>query len=500
MDDLEPTNTPERKSAILAEIINPVNLPEASFQSFEQFKNDAIDQKDLFFADQVDNPTFTYPCFKDTSGLDRGISRLASTIESVDDFNLRPEYATATKSSLAFRIIEMQYVKTLADLDSTVGDEEDEDAIRQLAEKARRLNEKLYGVPEQDTVDAAVNEVFTNINHKSFSPSAQKIYDELTRGFVWKDRFIDPLVPPADTSKRLPDFNDKSLAWAGEYVIEKYSHVEALLREFWDSKVEQYGDSYECPPDDIAEAFEQALCALDPKKESGVSIKIDTTATTLSWDTAEMAVKVGANRMPIESCDKLIEKVLHELVVHGDRAINGLKTELPVLGTGLFTDTPRPDYLTFEEGLARTIGEAASGEKPEWGSINLARYINIALAQQGRDFRSIFETTWRYRALMEIEDDAEVTDELIQESKEKAYRVCVRTFRGAQPNLTDKIDITPLTYNKDLAYIDGRIIALKHINELYEARDYPGLDRLFMAKYDPTNPVQDALARSAIGA
>jgi hypothetical protein len=499
MVDLEPQIIPERKSSKLAEIINPVNLPEASFQSFEQFKNDAIDQKDSFFASQVDNPTFVYPCFKDTSGLDRGISRLETTIESVDGFNLKPEYADATKSSLTFRLIEMQYVKTLAALDSAVSQDEDEDVIRQLAEKARHLNEKLYGVPEQDTVDAAVNEVFANTNSKSFSPSAQKLYDELTKGFVWKDRIIDPLVPPADTTKRLPDFNDDSLAWAGEHVIEKYAHIEALLREFWDSKVEKYGDSYKCPPEDIAEAFDQALCALDPKKESGVSVKMDPTATTLSWDTAEMAVKVGAKRMPIESCDKLIEKAMHELVVHGGRAINGLKTDLPVLGTGLFTDTPRPDYLTFEEGLARTIGEAVSGERPEWGPINLARYINVSLAQQGGDFRSIFETTWRCNALMEIEDDAEVTDELVQESKEKAYRACVRTFRGAQPNLTDKVDITPLTYNKDLAYIDGRIIVLKHINELYEAKDYAGLDRLFMGKYDPTNPVQDALARSALG-
>ena len=57
-------------------------------------------------------------------------------------------------------------------------------------------------------------------------------------------------------------------------------------------------------------------------------------------------------------------------------------------------------------------------------------------------------------------------------------------------------DIPPLTFNKDLAYLNGRVLAMKHIAELYDTRDEEGLMRLFTAKYDPTIPEQQEIVNT----
>ena len=55
-------------------------------------------------------------------------------------------------------------------------------------------------------------------------------------------------------------------------------------------------------------------------------------------------------------------------------------------------------------------------------------------------------------------------------------------------------EITPLTFNKDLAYMAGRVRAMEYIRELYANNDEAGLMRLFDAKYDPTIPEQKMIA------
>ena len=56
-----------------------------------------------------------------------------------------------------------------------------------------------------------------------------------------------------------------------------------------------------------------------------------------------------------------------------------------------------------------------------------------------------------------------------------------------------------MLFNKDLAYLDGRILAMKHIQELFDERDIAGVERLFAGKFDATNPVQNELVKRATG-
>jgi len=92
---------------------------------------------------------------------------------------------------------------------------------------------------------------------------------------------------------------------------------------------------------------------------------------------------------------------------------------------------------------------------------------------------------------MSLDDDQAVTDEMIRKHQSAAYAAAVRIFRGTPIALGEKYPgIKPLTFNKDLAYLNGRVLAMNHIRELCENRDEAGLMRLFEAKYDPTIPEQ----------
>lgn len=483
----------EQKSSRLAEIINPRRLPEAGFQSYEELKNNAISQKASFLAGEIVNPRLEHPKFQDLSRMDRGILALAEAAEKVDQIESDPDRAAIVRYSLEFRMAEMEYVKMLARLEFLCREDGEKSEIVELAEEIRALNESLYGKPDPEIVNAALNAVWANLDSKNYTLSARKIYDELKVGFYWGDKHIEPMLQPEHLGE-LPDFDDESINWAGEYILEQNADIEALIYEFWSAKQEERGDDYACNPEDIVEAFEQVLALMDPAGKSGVQILLDPEATALSWESPLMAVKVGGKRAAITSREVLFQKVLHELKVHGGRTISGLQTSLPVLGTGLFTNTPRPDYLTFEEGFATTVEEAVSDAEPKWDGVKVGHYISITLAQDGADFRSVFETTWRYRLLMKVGSGQEVTEDIVAKEQASSYTACVRVFRGTQTDIQDVVpDVRPLTFNKDLAYLEGRVLAMKHIASLHQARDTEGLDRLFKAKYDPTNAVQNRL-------
>lgn len=67
------------------------------------------------------------------------------------------------------------------------------------------------------------------------------------------------------------------------------------------------------------------------------------------------------------------------------------------------------------------------------------------------------------------------------------------------PDMAERtgVNILPLTCNKDLAYLEGRVLAMWHLSNLHHRQDTDGVVRLFAGKYDPTNPAQAALLEKA---
>ena len=491
-----------RQPRTIEEIINPHNLPEAGFQSYTELVNNALDLRKSFIAGEFRNPRFEHSHFHDMSALDRGIIALGQAREAATDRESNLIFRKAIDSSLEFRMAEMEYVKLLGQLEFLHHEEGSQEELSEVQEQARLLGHELYGQPQPEIRDAALNELWNILDSKTYHPTAQVLYDELTDGFTWQGQEIPAMLRAEDGDARLPRFKDnRALEWAGDQIIEQIADIQALVQESWDQKVEEYGKDYRCGPDDIVEAFQAVIKLRDPNCTSGVTVKLVEDKTALSWESPEMAVVVGGKRAPIKTSDELFRKVLHEFGVHGQRSINGLKTKLPVLGLGLFTDTPRPDYLTFEEGLATTVEEMIGDTVPKWTAAKLGHYINISLAEQGADFRTVFETAWRYRLLAKLKNNQEVTQEMINKEQRMAYGSCVRIFRGTQPDIADRQPgVAPLTFNKDLAYLEGRVLAMRHLESLYANQDVDGVTRLFAGKYDPTNPKQQELMMMALAA
>lgn len=486
----------------IEKIINPQNLPEAGFQSYIELVNNALDQREDFIAGKFRNPRFEHLRLHDMSALDWGIIALGQAREGATNREPDSVFRGAIDSSLGFRMAEMEYVKLLGRLEFLHHEGADQEELSEVQEQARQLGHELYGQPQPEIRDAALNELWNILDSKTYHPTAQVLYDELAYGFTWQGQEIPAMLRAEDGDARLPRFKDnRALEWAGEQIIEQNADIQALVQEFWNQKVEEYGKDYRCGPDDIVEAFQAVIELRDPDHTSGVTVKLVEGKTALSWESPEMAVVVGGKRAPIATSDELFRKVLHEFGVHGQRSINGLKTRLPVLGMGLFTDTPRPDYLTFEEGLATTVEEMIGDTVPKWTAAKLGHYINISLAEQGADFRMVFETAWRYRLLSKLKNNQEVTQEMIDKEQRMAYGSCVRIFRGTQPDMADsQPGVAPLTFNKDLAYLEGRVLAMRHLESLYANQDVDGVTRLFAGKYDPTNPEQQELMMRALAA
>lgn len=482
------------------ELLDPRHTPEAGFQSYEWFANDSVAQKQAFLAGESRNPTFTYKMFHRVSQLDAGIDHLAEVKDDIRGQESDEVYR-AIAPSLSFRQAEMSYVKLLAQLDYMVEHDAASAEIMPLAHHVRQVGEILYGAPNPQIADAAYNELWGMINGKELHPSAQQLKDELENGFVYQGIPCAPLGKATDPAARLPRYDENpALEWFGEIVLERNADIHALVDTFWDQKVAQHGSDYVCVPEDIVEVFRAVIDLRDPGHTSGVSVKLIPGKTALSWESPELSVHVGDKRQAISSADELFAKILHEFGKHGQSCIDGLASDTPVLGTGLYTETGRPDYLTFEEGVATTAEEIVGHEVPQWEVSMLGHYINISEAtRNGHDFREIFEKSWRYRLLAQLKPGQEVTQAMIDKHQSAAYTACVRIFRGTPLNIQDQYPGTvPLTFNKDLAYLNGRVLTLQYIDECYGRDDKAAIELLFHGKFDPTIPEQREIAEKAL--
>lgn len=485
------------RRAKLAEVCSLRNLPEAGFQSYEMLANDALKQRDSFLASESRNPEIHYKKLADLSGMDKGILALARGLEAVDRLTDDPEVMGAMRTSLGYRQAEMEFIKLLGQLDYVVNELQDADEARELAEEAKAASEALYGKADPELTDRTLNTVWSRLDGREFSGKAALLYNDLVNGFTSSEGFqIGAMKRAENTEMFLPDMGEAAF-WAGEYFQESNADIQALLQEFWDEKVEEWGENYECGPLDIAEAFRRVVDLRDPEGLAGIDV-IVSDGTALSWESPLVAIKIGRDRPPIKTSETLFTRTNHEFGVHGQSAINGAKTDIPALATGLYTDTPEPDYLTFEEGFAVVMEDAISSAKKDWSGGRVNYYLGVSFAEDGDDFRSVFEKTWRYNLLQQLKDGEEVTEEMIQKHRRMAYGSCVRIFRGTQTNLREKLGVdVSFTYNKDLSYLAGSVKALKYIEQAYEKRDEGMLDVVLLGKYDPTNPVQNDIATKA---
>lgn len=484
------------------ELLNPNNTPELGFQSYEMLKGNGArreSEKNSFLSGETSNPELDYPRL-DVQALDEGIRELEGILTRIDTL---PELERdAIWDSVAYRMAEMYWLKGMHRLNEAHANG-DERLVEELVPQMKELGEQLYGSPNEQQAQQILGEIVSQVQSKELASTEEKILEQLQSGFSVTVGGEEVKVEPLDLSAKdtLPVLSKKALNRLREKLHENFSDILELVEDYYEYVVaiRPEGERH-FTPQDMYDLFTKAHELRDPDGHSGVTIIIDPDASALSWETPKMAVIVGGRRAPITSVAEMQGKIIHEYGIHGGRAVQGVATELPILGTDVYSDAEvgeASDYLTFEEGLASLCEKALQDGEEKWKPIDIERTLAAHLAYQGYDFRQTYETLWRLRVLFMAKDNTPTTEASIEKAQRNAYTSCERIFRGTPTRMSRKNSngsLRIITFNKDLAYLSGKTRAAKFIEESSD-EDF---DLSFRAKIDPTNHRQLALAKSVM--
>ena len=493
-------NPHEHNQVPIQELLNPRYSPELGFQSYEMLQGNTESravQMHAFLSDSIRNPELDYPRL-DTNELQKGINALHDILDVSQEQDSRV-LRDAVWDSASYRMAEMYWLMSVARLQDAARDPQDPD-IDVLASRTQALNEELYGTPEKEITQSVLSEIWAHIDSKTLHGTAEVIKDELEHGTQVVISYETIQIPELKRSKapRLETIPPGFLGDLREQLYRDNADIVSLVDGFWETVILQRPENQQAfTPEDMFELFTKAHALRDPHNTSGVRVVMDPHATALSWETPLMAVKIAGRRNNITDKETMLAKIFHEYVVHGGRAIEGSKTELPVLGSGLFTEAQpgeSSDYLTFEEGLATACELAVHSSEHEWDFGMLDKYLAISLAYEGRDFRQVYETLWRARALMGMKEDGDIDQAAILQAQKSAYLATLRVFRGTPttlPRRTEDGEPRVLTFNKDLAYLKGKMLIIDFAKQY---KDNPAMLQLaFKAKSDLLNSKQRSL-------
>jgi hypothetical protein len=497
-ETLRPVDQTPLFTELMYERLSTRITPEMGFQSYEKLDGDKAErarQKEAFISGASYNPTFDYPLL-DKQELELKKAPLEILISQSAHMN-DGVAGDAVRSSAHYRLQEMSWLQEAKTLNDLASERVETHHFTQSAEHYQALNERLYGKPSEQTVGQVYGEIFAQAAGKELDERGKEIYNELLYGITFEVAGEEVVIPALaeKANGRLPVIEAKVLEPLIEVLKEDTAFIAEITQNYWDDAIvprsQQDGSEPGFNTDDMEIVFKQTLAVMDPENKAGITIRQVGNKSVLSWDTPSLTVEIGATRANISSSQDMYAKIVHELYIHGGRAIRGLNSELPVLGTGLYTEADegeRADYLTFEEGFATVAEKAIMGEGMSWKAIDIGHYLNIANSYDGADFRRAFEISWRARALMQVKSGEPMTDEVINKEKAQSYLSLQRVRRGTPTQLSHG---PVLTFNKDLAYLDGKLVTVDYLEAV--GNDKSAIRRLFVAKGDPTNHRQAAL-------
>ena len=502
---------------VFLEMLRPKTTPALALQTYEYFENDRGVRESgevALIAGEQDNVPYLYTKLFDEDGQPISFELEKKSLEDIitllrdpdNPVDLDEDVAEITFRSALFRYKEIEFVEAVQQLNRS-----DITADEKLfyAEKYRRLNEALYGSPDSTMYEKLRGEVWAAIDAKILNgdEDAQRIKSELEQGFDARGVHMRGLERGRCGIDRL---TPEAAQWIKEFIFEEFSQYYQLAVRYWEQVVVPRalaeGVEPQCTGEELYEVFSQALTLRDPKGVSGITVQKKPNNSNLSWNTPTLSVNIGMAKraVPVDSPQKLFGKIMHELLGHGGRTMDGLASKVPMTGFGIFSefrDGGNPDYLSFEEGLLILLESIACDEldqqlASQWRSENVRYYIAIAAAElEGRNTAEIYEMTWRYSVLMDLKTGEKLTPEKIEKAKAATARANVRFKRSLPVDMPAGYE--HMTYHKDMAYAFGRIKAIPLLQQLYERGDIESLRNLFKTHTDPTNPYQKVIAEKA---
>ncbi len=461
------------------------NTPEIGLQTYEFFNGDKETReqaKEAFLGHSVRNPQVDYP-FLQAATISAKYDAISSVYLSVIEAEgLSKESLLAYEGTVGYRLHEAQMLLQACAMNAV---EIQPIELIVSAGEYQGSNETLYGAVNDQIVGGIIHELRGMIDIDALKGPAKELFEEVEE--ILFDEFdYDPLQ-----AVELPSLSDDAHEYLAERIERHYKTEKAAVDVVGQKIFYEGRDAFE--PLDIRDTFDEVIRGR--KFEGVIGAYIDK-GSLLSWSQERKGVIIGDARKPIKGRDAVYGITVHEEGVHGQRFINGRSSDIPVLGNGLYVSdgsNENTDYLAFEEGIASMYQSIAAGKKEGWTIANFTHTLNLALAYRGKDFRDVFEANWRLRAILKTQDGI-IDEKLLPGIKSTAYDSVLRVFRGTPIHRTADLDM-PVTYNKDLAYLRGRISAIKFWNQ--NIGNDTMFDFVLAGKFDPTNKVQRAIAHTA---
>lgn len=410
--------------------------------------SNAKEQKEAFLAGVVYNPDHTYDRL-DTIDFDARLGSIATLGQQIlASEEVNPKYRDAYKE-----FVDVYLAKTtLLELAHTIKTSPAREEVEAAKTEFMRINIEEYGAPDETVYNSLLQEKLAQVFAKNLDDSALLLREEL-KELAGYDENHEPL-------KRFKP-SGETVQWMHGVVQDLYggmlSHIPENQKKF---------DVH-----DTQAIFTQIIQEELGEAAFGWRVDIEP-AKSINVKASEKRVVIPEDRGSLTQ-STLRKLIVHELGVHMLRSIIGGQTDLDLLKNGL------NEYYDAEEGLGKVMEQALDGKFSETG---VNHYITAGLAYfDNKDFRSVFEVKWRLKALEDLKEGMELTQEKRDSAREAAYKEVMRSFRG-----TDS-----LPWFKDLSYYNGTMKMWQHLDEIR------GDDLLFtfllLGKTDPAKPAHRRL-------
>jgi hypothetical protein len=408
--------------------------------------SDASEQREAFLRGDIRNPSHNYERLAQND-FEESRGRIAEIgAQVLDNPNLNPKYRIAYEQSIDSMLKGTRFME-LAHIINTTSDPDELNAAEQ---EYMRLNIEMFGAPDERVYRSLLQEKLGVIRAKGLTGRAEGLRDELFSMVGY-----DPTVPKVERFKP----SDETIEWVKTVVDTLYggmlSHIPEDQKSFDILDIQRVFQ--EIITEEFGEAAEDWTVDIEPAKS--INVKAGQKRIVIPEDRGSVDLRT------------LRKLVVHELGVHMLRGVMGSETDMRLLGVGL------TGYNRNEEGLGKIVEQGLEGKYIEAG---INPYITAGLAyHDNNDFRDIFEIRWRLAVLSAAHDGGEITDDVIERAKKKAYIGVDRIMRG-----TDR-----LPWFKDLSYYNGTAQMWQHLENI--RGDDLKFTFVLLGKTDPLNSVHE---------
>lgn len=323
---------------------------------------------------------------------------------------------------------------------------------------------ELYGRPEPDEVAALAARELNRVQSYKHNPAVDQ--ERVAR----LEKFFSSQLQDNDLS--VPEHMERSLIEALDQMKEMLASRYGNIAEIFNKAAADYR---KLSPEQTSNVFKKAVAQLaeDNPAWNDWSVEVGKTRA-MSVNDRKRLISVGSIS---RATDKLLPLFAHEVLVHAQRAVNGSKLQSYPAEHGM------PDYLGAEEGLAKFVQIALSGDRTPVTS-DIYMNTGFALGQLGQPQITRTQLQQIYLDKLIVTKQATGAEVDLPDMVSKSWSHVNRIYRGSLGNEVVAVNTKDIAYHKGFlqisSYVQQQIESGMSVEEIF--------DYLVSAKFDPTNP------------